>query len=54
MIVAPVLKKNCTLHKVVLPDGIWEGFDHNSYLGGTHVIAVTLKDIPYFMKKDVE
>lgn len=51
MIVAPVLKKNCTLHTVVLPEGTWEGFDHHIYAGGVHEIPVTLEDIPFFIKR---
>lgn len=52
ILVAPIIKKGQTLKEFPLPDGDWEGFDGKTYTGKTTIsVSVTLKDLPYFIKK---
>lgn len=51
ILVAPVLKKQQTKRKVVLPAGKWQAYDGQLYEGGTIIeIPVSLNTIPYFQK----
>ncbi len=53
ILVAPVIVKGQTERKICLPKGTWKGFDGKVYEGGKTVcIAVTLKDLPYFIKAE--
>lgn len=52
ILVAPIIKKGQTTKEIPLPEGEWEGFDGNTYIGGKTIsLAVSLEDLPYFTKK---
>ena len=52
ILVAPVIKKGQKIRTVILPSGEWESYKGEIFEGGKTVeIPVTLKDIPYFIKK---
>lgn len=52
ILVAPVLKKSETEREIPLPEGKWEYVDGNVFDGGKTIkIPVTLKSVPYFIKK---
>lgn len=52
ILVAPVIVKGMTEREVPLPEGVWEDSEGNIYEGGkTITVPVTLRDLPYFIKK---
>ena len=52
ILVAPIIVKGMKEREIHLPDGKWQGFDGKIYTGGKVIsIPVTLKDLPYFIKK---
>jgi len=51
IIVVPVVTKDATAQKVILPKGQWRGFDGNIYNGEqVFDVLVKLSDLPYFVK----
>ncbi len=51
LLVAPVLEKNVSQHKVTLPGGKWKAFNGKTYKGGKEItVAVSINDLPYFQK----
>lgn len=51
LLVAPVLQKGETQHKVILPKGRWKAFNGKIYDGNSEIIVpVTINDLPYFEK----
>lgn len=51
LLVAPIIEKGVTEHKVHLPKGKWKAFNGEVYKGNREIlVSVTINDIPYFKK----
>uniref|UniRef100_UPI003218049E glycoside hydrolase family 31 protein n=1 Tax=uncultured Draconibacterium sp. TaxID=1573823 RepID=UPI003218049E len=51
LLVAPIVEKGITEHKVYLPEGKWKAFNGKVYRGNKEIIIpVTINDIPFFEK----
>jgi alpha-glucosidase len=51
LLVAPIIEKGVTEHKVLLPKGKWKAFNGEVYKGNSEIsVSVTIDDIPYFEK----
>ena len=48
-LIAPVLVPHETERRVILPDGFWQGWNGQKYIGGRTInVRVTMDDLPYF------
>jgi alpha-glucosidase (family GH31 glycosyl hydrolase) len=51
LLVAPIIEKGITEHKIYLPEGNWKAFNGKIYKGNKEILVpVTINDIPYFEK----
>ncbi|NQU54379.1 MAG: glycoside hydrolase, partial [Bacteroidetes bacterium] len=51
LLVAPIVEKGITEHKIYLPEGKWKAFNGKTYEGNKEILVpVTINDLPYFEK----
>lgn len=51
LLVAPIIEKGVTQHKIYLPKGKWKAYNGKTYRGNKIItVEVTINDLPYFEK----